>query len=71
MDIEMDEDFVVDSVSDQYASLLKRLKAQGITPDARFHVTGSHREELLLRASGTRSPCTFLEVSLQEPESGL
>jgi len=37
--IEMDDDLVVDGLSDHAVSLLKRLKAHGITPGSRFHVT--------------------------------
>lgn len=54
-EIVRDGDFVVDSVSDQDARLLKRLKAHGIAPGARLRVTKSHPKELVLRAgSGSR-----------------
>lgn len=56
MEIEEEGRFVVDSVSDRNAILLKRLKAHGITPGARLHVTRSHGEELLLRAAGGSKP---------------
>jgi DtxR family transcriptional regulator, Mn-dependent transcriptional regulator len=55
-DIEEDGKFVVDSVSDRDAALLKRLKAHGITPGARLHVTRSSPEELVLRADGGSKP---------------
>jgi DtxR family transcriptional regulator, Mn-dependent transcriptional regulator len=54
--IEKEGQFVVDSVSDRDATLLKRLKAHGITPGARLHVTRSTRDELVLRAGGGAKP---------------
>src|ERR1700722_6535956 len=51
-DIEADKNFLVDSVSDQDALLLKQLKAHGITPGARLQVTSPSQEEFLLRAGG-------------------
>lgn len=51
-EIERDGNFVVDSVSDQDAPLLKQLKAHGITPGARVRVSQLSREELVLRAAG-------------------
>jgi DtxR family Mn-dependent transcriptional regulator len=41
--------FVVDSVSDQDALLLKRLNAHGITPGARLQVTSGSPDEFVLR----------------------
>jgi Fe2+ transport system protein FeoA len=55
-DIERDGEFVVDSVSDQDATLLKRLKVHGITPGARLRVTKSRPEELVLRAGSGSKP---------------
>jgi DtxR family Mn-dependent transcriptional regulator len=55
-DIEGEGQFVVDSVSDRDAALLKRLKAHGITPGARLHITRSPQEELVLRAGGRSKP---------------
>lgn len=46
-----DGEFVVDSISDQDATLLKRLKAHGVTPGARLHVKGSAQDELVLRTA--------------------
>jgi DtxR family Mn-dependent transcriptional regulator len=51
-DIEKEGHFVVDSVSDRDATLLKRLKAHGIAPGARLHVSRPTQEELVLRAGG-------------------
>ncbi|MGA8159614.1 MAG: metal-dependent transcriptional regulator [Acidobacteriaceae bacterium] len=55
-DVEKDGEFVVDSVSDQDATLLKRLRAHGITPGARLRVTKSPQEELVLRAGSSSRP---------------
>lgn len=44
--------FIVDSVSDDDAPLLKRLRAHGITPGARLHVTSESQDEFVLRTSG-------------------
>lgn len=52
-DIEEDREFVVESISDRDAALLKRLKAHGITPGARLQVIRRSQEEFVLRASGT------------------
>src|SRR5271168_4536150 len=49
-DIEEGGKFLVDSVSDQDAILLKQLKAHGITPGARLQVTSPSQEEFVLRA---------------------
>lgn len=46
--------FVVDSVSDQDALLLKRLNAHGITPGARLQVTNGSADEFILRTAGTQ-----------------
>ena len=45
--------FLVDSVSDQDALLLKQLKAHGITPGAHLQVTSPSQEEFVLRTSST------------------
>jgi DtxR family Mn-dependent transcriptional regulator len=55
-EIEKEGKFVVDSVSDRDAALLKRLKAHGITPGVRLHVTRSNHDELVLRTSGSSKP---------------
>jgi len=54
--VETDGNFVVDSVSDRDATLLKRLKAHGITPGARLQVTKSAQEEVVLRAGTGSKP---------------
>jgi DtxR family Mn-dependent transcriptional regulator len=51
-DIEEGGKFLVDSVSDQDAPLLKRLNAHGITPGADLEVTSPSREEFVLHAGG-------------------
>jgi DtxR family Mn-dependent transcriptional regulator len=62
-DIEEDKNFLVDSVSDQDALLLKQLKAHGITPGARLQVTSPSREEFVLRA-GSASKALRLSRTL-------
>jgi DtxR family Mn-dependent transcriptional regulator len=52
-EIREDGKYVVDSVSDDDARLLKKLKTHGIIPGARFEVTTRRNEELLLRTSTT------------------
>jgi DtxR family transcriptional regulator, Mn-dependent transcriptional regulator len=52
--IEEEGRFVVDSVSDQDALLLKRLNAHGITPGARLQVTSGSPDEFVLRTAGTQ-----------------
>ena len=47
--LEHDGKFIVDSVSDQDALLLKRLRAHGIIPGARIQVTRRAPEEFALR----------------------
>ncbi len=42
--------FIVDSVSDQDALLLKRLRAHGVTPGARLMVTSRSKDAFVLRA---------------------
>ncbi len=49
-DIKEDGKFIVDSVADGDAALLKRLKAHGIIPGARLLVSSSSHEEFILRA---------------------
>jgi len=51
--LEEEGTFVVDSVSDQDALLLKRLKAHGIVPGARIQVVRRSLEELVLRSVGS------------------
>ena len=55
-DIEKNGEFVVDSVSDQDAALLKQLKVGGIVPGARFHVTRSPQDEFVLKARNGKKP---------------
>jgi DtxR family transcriptional regulator, Mn-dependent transcriptional regulator len=43
--------FVVDSISDQDAPLLKRLKTHGITPGTRIHVTNGSADDFVLRTT--------------------
>ena len=50
--LQQDGKFVVDSVSDQDAPLLKRLKAHGIIPGARIQVTRRAAEEFALSTGG-------------------
>jgi Fe2+ transport system protein FeoA len=45
--------FIVESVSDQDALLLKRLRAHGITPGARVQVTGQSQDDIVLRSRNT------------------
>lgn len=52
-EIEEGGKFLVDSVSDQDALLLKQLKAHGITPGAHLQVTSPSQEEFVLRTSST------------------
>jgi DtxR family transcriptional regulator, Mn-dependent transcriptional regulator len=55
-DIESGGEFVVDSVSDQDAALLKKLKAHGISPGAHLHVTKSLQQEFVLKTAGRSKP---------------
>jgi DtxR family transcriptional regulator, Mn-dependent transcriptional regulator len=48
--------FVVDSVSDQDAFLLKRLNAHGITPGARLQITSVSPHEFVLRTGAAANP---------------
>lgn len=48
--------FIVDSVADRDASLLKRLKALGIIPGARFEVTSQSTKDIVLRSGGQSKP---------------
>jgi DtxR family transcriptional regulator, Mn-dependent transcriptional regulator len=48
--------FTVDSVSDRDATVLKRLKAQGIAPGVRLHVIRSTHDELVLRTGSGSKP---------------
>jgi DtxR family Mn-dependent transcriptional regulator len=45
--------FIVESVSDQDALLLKRLRAHGITPGARVQVTSRSPDDIVLRIRNT------------------
>ncbi|MGC2297160.1 MAG: metal-dependent transcriptional regulator [Acidobacteriaceae bacterium] len=51
--VDRDGRFVVDSVSDQNAALLKRLQASGIAPGARVQVVQRSPGEFSLRAGGS------------------
>src|SRR5580692_5972363 len=62
-EIEEDENFLVDSVSDQDALLLKQLKAHGITPGARLQITNPSQDEFVLRA-GSASKALRLSRTL-------
>jgi DtxR family Mn-dependent transcriptional regulator len=55
-DIEKEGHFVVDSVSDRDATVLKRLKTHGITPGVRLHITRSIHGELVLRTGSGSKP---------------
>ncbi|MGC2160433.1 MAG: metal-dependent transcriptional regulator [Silvibacterium sp.] len=55
-DIEKAGKFVVDSVSDQDAALLKRLKAHGITPGARLRVSSRSQGEFVLHVGSNSKP---------------
>jgi DtxR family Mn-dependent transcriptional regulator len=52
--LEHDGKFIVDSVSDQDALLLKRLRTHGIIPGARIQVTRRAPEEFALRTGSKR-----------------
>lgn len=54
--LDLDGEFVVESVSDRDSALLKRLKAHGIAPGSRLRVTRSTREELVLQAGDRFKP---------------
>lgn len=51
-DLKEDGKFFVDSVSDNDAALLKRLKAHGIIPGARLQVSSPSHGEFILQAGG-------------------
>lgn len=57
----MEEDgaYIVDSVSDRDAALLKQLKTHGITPGTRVQVVNSSQETLLLKAGGGHKPLSL------------
>jgi DtxR family transcriptional regulator, Mn-dependent transcriptional regulator len=55
--------FIVDSVSDHDASLLKRLRAHGIAPGVRLQVISRSSEEFVLRTSGA-SKALYLSRAL-------
>jgi Fe2+ transport system protein FeoA len=48
--LEKNGKFVVESISDQDPVVLKRLKAQGVTPGTRFQIVSRSDEEFVLRA---------------------
>lgn len=61
-EVDKEGEFVVDTVSDRDATLLKRLKAHGITPGVHLHVSRFRQEELVLQV-GNRSKRLHLPVS--------
>ena len=54
-DVEGNGHFVVDSVADQDAALLRRLKAHGIVPGERLQVMRSSHEEFVLRTANAKT----------------
>jgi DtxR family Mn-dependent transcriptional regulator len=50
--IQRDGAYIVDSVADRDAALLKKLKSHGIIPGTHIHVASSSQETLLLKAAG-------------------
>ncbi len=54
-DVEGNGHFVVDSVADQDAALLRRLKAHGIVPGERLQVMRSSQEEFVLRTANAKT----------------
>lgn len=63
--LQQDGKFVVESVSDQDAPLLKRLRAHGIVPGARIQVTRRGPEEFTLR-TGRDTPVLIVSRDLAE-----
>jgi DtxR family Mn-dependent transcriptional regulator len=63
--LQQDGKFVVESVSDQDAPLLKRLRAHGIVPGARIQVTKRGTEEFTLR-TGRGTPALIVSRDLAE-----
>ena len=63
--LQEDGKFVVESVSDQDAPLLKRLRAHGIVPGVRIEVTKRGREEFTLR-TGRGTPALIVSRDLAE-----
>jgi DtxR family transcriptional regulator, Mn-dependent transcriptional regulator len=55
-DVEKEGYFVVDSISDRDAKLLRRLEAHGIIPGVRLRVTSLSHDELVLRTGGDSEP---------------
>jgi len=51
-DVQGEGKFIVDSISDWDASLLKKLKAHGIVPGARLEVVARSTDDLVLRTGG-------------------
>jgi DtxR family transcriptional regulator, Mn-dependent transcriptional regulator len=54
--VDQDGEFVVDSISDRDAPLLKRLNAHGIVPGARIRVTQKPSGDFALRADNAARP---------------
>ena len=54
-DVEGDGHFVVDSVADQDAALLRRLKAHGIVPGERLQMMRSSPQEFVLRTGNKKT----------------
>jgi DtxR family transcriptional regulator, Mn-dependent transcriptional regulator len=57
--IEDDGAYIVDSVSDRDAVLLKKLKSHGITPGTHVQVANSSQDTLLLKAAGAHKPLSL------------
>ena len=55
VDLDEDGSFVVDSISDENAPLLKRMKAHGITPGARLEVSAAADGFVLRTSKASRS----------------
>lgn len=58
-DIEKDGAYIVDSVSDRDAALLRKLKSHGITPGTRVKVANTSLATLLLTADGALKPLSL------------
>jgi DtxR family Mn-dependent transcriptional regulator len=54
-EVEGNGHFVVDSVADQDAALLRRLKAHGIVPGEHLQVMRSSQEEFVLRTANAKT----------------
>lgn len=64
-ELKHDGEFLVNSVSDQDALLLKRLRAHGVTPGARLQVTSRSKDGFVLRA-GNASKALHLSRALAD-----